>query len=282
MTRIVAIHGIGQQRLGAHTLKATWLPALQDGLARAGCKPIAEAEFTCAFYGDLFRPKGMKSIGDPNLDASDLDPNWEGTLLQLMVEKAGGLSAPVHEATKGLLSTPKGLQALVARALRLRFFGGLTETLLVLDLKQVRAYMRDDQVRAAIQDRVSSVLTHDTALLIGHSLGSVVAYEALCAHPDWSVRSLITLGSPLGIPSLIFDRLRPPPSARQGHFPPKIEAWTNVADIGDPVALVKDLSPCFGDQVRDLRVSNGATAHDVTPYLTARETGEAVAQGLIS
>jgi pimeloyl-ACP methyl ester carboxylesterase len=29
----------------------------------------------------------------------------------------------------------------------------------------------------------------DTAVLIGHSLGSVVAYEALCAHPEWSVRA---------------------------------------------------------------------------------------------
>ena len=48
-------------------------------------------------------------------------------------------------------------------------------------------------------------------MLVGHSLGSVVAYEALCANPEWPVRMLVTLGSPLGIPNLIFDRLEPAP-----------------------------------------------------------------------
>ena len=49
--------------------------------------------------------------------------------------------------------------------------------------------------------------------MVGHSLGSVVAYEALCAHPEWPVRALVTLGSPLGIRNLIFDRLVPAPAA---------------------------------------------------------------------
>jgi hypothetical protein len=29
-----------------------------------------------------------------------------------------------------------------------------------------------------------------------------------------------------------------------------------------------------------MRIDNGATAHDVSPYLTARETGEAILHGL--
>jgi hypothetical protein len=59
-----------------------------------------------------------------------------------------------------------------------------------------------------------------------------------------------------------------------------VTAWTNVADAGDAVALVKDLRPRFGPQVACFTVSNGARAHAVSPYLTAKETGAAIAAAL--
>jgi hypothetical protein len=46
------------------------------------------------------------------------------------------------------------------------------------------------------------------------------------------------------------------------------------------VALVKELGPLFGSRVHDLAVHNGAKAHDVRPYLTARVTGQAVTDGM--
>ena len=54
----------------------------------------------------------------------------------------------------------------------------------------------------------------------------------------------------------------------------------NVADAGDVVALVKDLRPLFGARVACYLVHNGSHAHDVRPYLTAAETGAAIAAGL--
>jgi hypothetical protein len=112
-----------------------------------------------------------------------------------------------------------------------------------------------------------------------------VAYEALCAHPGWQVRGLVTLGSPLGIRNLIFDRLVPPPEAAgpgepAGVWPGGAGAWTNVADTGDVVALVKDLRPLFGAKVACYLVHNGSHAHDVQPYLTATQTGAAIAAAL--
>ena len=59
-----------------------------------------------------------------------------------------------------------------------------------------------------------------------------------------------------------------------------MEAWTNVADAGDVVALVKDLRPLFGPKVACYLVDNGSHAHAVQPYLTAAETGAAIAVGL--
>ena len=160
-----------------------------------------------------------------------------------------------------------------------RFFAGLSERLIIRFIKQLHAYMDDDSIRREVQERVERAVGPDTAVLIGHSLGSVVAYEAACAHPDWNL-VLVTLGSPLGIRNLVFDRLRPPPEDGRGRFPACAAAWTNITDTGDVVALVKELAPLFGDGVKDLLVYNGSRAHDVSPYLTAAQTGHAIAAGL--
>lgn len=92
---------------------------------------------------------------------------------------------------------------------------------------------------------------------------------------------MVTLGSPLGIANLVFDRLQPPPVTGLGAWPgAEGLVWTNVADAGDVVALVKDLRPRFGEHVRNVVVHNGAKAHSVVPYLTDRLTGAAIAAGL--
>jgi hypothetical protein len=46
------------------------------------------------------------------------------------------------------------------------------------------------------------------------------------------------------------------------------------------VALVKQLAPLFGERVQDLLVNNGSKAHDISPHLTAAQTGHAIAEGL--
>jgi len=99
----------------------------------------------------------------------------------------------------------------------------------------------------------------------------------LAANPV--ATSLITLGSPLGIRNLIFDRLEPIPADGMGRWPGSVTSWTNVADSGDAVALVKQLATRFGG-VDDVLVHDGAKAHDCRPYLTAEETGRAVGLGL--
>lgn len=46
------------------------------------------------------------------------------------------------------------------------------------------------------------------------------------------------------------------------------------------MAAVRDLSSLFGPEITGKVVHNGSHAHDATLYLTAKETGEAVAEGL--
>lgn len=132
-----------------------------------------------------------------------------------------------------------------------------------------------------ISAQVIEAIATDTRVLVGHSLGSIVCYEALCQHPEWPVKVFVTLGSPLGIKRLIFDKLEPPPHNNSGRWPGSVERWINIADEGDIVALEKNLNPLFDGLVEDKLVYNGSNAHNATNYFTAAETGDAIKWGLM-
>lgn len=277
MSLIVGVHGIGQQFKGEETLRSEWLPALRDGLHRVRATLSDDDDLRCAFYGDVFR-KRIKSLQQP-LEAEDVE-DWEAELLFALWDGAAdnepavpGRAQRTKARTPGLVQ--RGLNGLARSA----FFAGIAERAMIADLKQVRGYMHDATIRDQIQARVRAAVTDDTRVLVGHSLGSVVAYEAVFANPGWKIDTLVTLGSPLGIRNLIFDRLRPPPEGGAGQRP-NVARWVNVADRGDVVALVKALSSAFGGAVDDRPVDNGATAHNIRPYLTAAETGDAIAVAL--
>ncbi|MFE6448044.1 hypothetical protein [Nocardiopsis dassonvillei] len=287
MARILCVHGIAQQFKGAETLLAQWRPALTDGAALAGAR-LAPDDVAMAFYGDLFRPAGHRAVGLPPYDASDVEEGLEQDLLRALWEEAArtdpsvpGPGAPVR------FGAPSWVQRALVSLSRHPVFAGLADRAMIADLKQVRAYLTDPAVRAAAQRRVLAGIGPDTRLVVAHSLGSVVAYEALCAAsqaPSDDPASapfldLVTIGSPLGIAGLIFDRLLPSPEKGRGTRPRAVRTWTNVADRRDVVALVKELDPLFGG-VADLPVDNGPKAHDASPYLTSREVGLAVAAGL--
>ena len=288
MVRVVCVHGVGQQRETENTLHRAWAPALCGGVGLAGGR-LAEAEVRCAFYGDLFRPPGRHLAGgDPLIRAQDLD-QFEQDLLAAWWGEAARTDAAVvaPDARTLAVRTPHGAQRALRALSGSRFFAALGERALLGDLRQVRDYIHKREIRREARQRVAAAVGEDTGVLVGHSLGSVVAYEALCANPEWPVRMLVTLGSPLGIPNLIFDRLEPAPVLEasagpgpRGRWPGPGRAWVNVADQGDVVALVKDLRAGFGPEVDCWLVDNGASAHDVRPYLTAVETGRAIVAGL--
>lgn len=89
-----------------------------------------------------------------------------------------------------------------------RIFGALQKAR--RDLLQVTRYLTEDDLRAAAQAKVAALLDEETQLVIGHSLGSVVAWEA-CQALDRPLPVLITLGSTLGLDNVVYPRLGPQP-----------------------------------------------------------------------
>ena len=133
--------------------------------------------------------------------------------------------------------------------------------------------------------RVADDVTPDTQVVIGHSLGSVVAYEYIARYCPPQVELLVTLGSPLGIANVVFDKLTPAPAGGAGAWPGTVPCWINVADPDDIVALRKQLAPLFPASagaagVEDHLVDNGDEPHAISRYLNAEPTGAALGKVL--
>jgi hypothetical protein len=264
-----------------------WVAALLDGVELAGGAGLLGPEDVgCAFYGDMFRRPG-RMLGDDDvasLGPEDVSDRAEAELLEAWWREAAEVDLGVVPPGVRTLGLVTGVQAALAALSGSRFLAGTTERFLIFWLRQVRAYFTKPDLREEIQQRFGEAIGPDTKVVVAHSLGSVVAYEALCTHPGWSVRGLVTLGSPLGIRNIIFDRLKPAPQRLAGSgramWPSQLTSWTNIADRADFVALVKCLSPVFGAAVADVEIDNGARVHEVGRYLTAAETGSAIVRAL--
>jgi hypothetical protein len=280
VSRVILVHGIGQQLKGPQTLLAEWYPALRDGLWMAKSQLSVE-EISIAFYGDIFRRAGGRSTEAHILDGSDVvDPQDAEWLLSWWNEAARLEMAVPGPNTPSRIRTPYLIQRALDALSHSAFFAGCSDHLMISSARQFRRYLTEPETRQAVRERVIAKITRDTRVIIAHSLGSIVAYEALFVIPQSSRISLVTLGSPLGIRHLVFDRIEPSPAGGKGHWPPSVTRWINIADRRDAVALTKKLAPLFGDRVTDVLVYNGAKAHDARPYLTAKETGQAVIEGL--
>lgn len=304
MAKIVGIHGIAEQISSSSQLRdKQWLPALGGGLENAANREgledterkqredLAKAlkagdlSLSVVYWGDLFRPEGAMGGGTPAYIASDLTSDEEIELLTALYNRAVEVEPELGPPAGGLGKIKVGVQIMVARLLESATFARVAEKFFIGDLKQVTEYLHDPRTREFVLQRVDKKITPDTTVLIGHSLGSVIAYEYLCQYQPPGITSLITLGSPLGIPNAIFDALTPPPVAGKGVWPGAVTRWVNVADPDDIVPLKKDLTGLFPPPagippIQNKLVENGKEAHYIENYLSAATTGEALVDAL--
>lgn len=234
---------------GPNQLHSRWLPAIRDGLWHHGARLDSE-DLIMAFYGDIFRHD--PEDGEPNED--DLLSFARQTGLVDLVDEQFG---------------PHGLDVLAEMLGK--------QTLDVL-LDQLARYFADDEIRAAVQERVETAVTEESRVMVAHSMGTIVAYEVLQRHPEWSIETLVTIGSPLS-GDYVFSRLLPEPDNDQAWWPGSIEEWVNVTALNDNVIRGRVLGSRFPG-VTDARVINGQDGHRAEHYLNAPVTGSAVARGL--
>ena len=247
MARIVLVHGAFNELWGPHELKARWLPAVRDGLWHEGVE-IADDDVAVCFYGDLFRRA-------PGTEAEARLEQSRAVIAETLRDLAGGDAI----AALGQAASDAAFDRTV-------------------DMVTVMATTPD--LRARMRARAEPLFGPETRVVVAHSLGTLLSYQALCNHPQWSVDTFVTLGSPLAQP-MIFEHLDPPAVDGVGQWPGSVRRWVNVRAVGDKAAAAP-LGERFGPRVEEVLVDNGHRAHDPEPYLNAAATGAAVAAALAS
>ena len=134
-------------------------------------------------------------------------------------------------------------------------------------------------------------------LLIGHSLGSVIAYDALwlLSHADpapCKIDQFLTLGSPLGT-RFVQNRLLSHGTEGRSRYPTNIRRWCNITAVGDPAAFDPTIHDDFREmielglieQIRDYKgpvynyyeIGEGLSFHRSYGYFVNRAVGEVIA-----
>ena len=110
------------------------------------------------------------------------------------------------------------------------------------------------EVRLMLKNQLEDAWANgDRVLLIGHSLGSVIAYDTLweLSHEEplaGEVDLFITLGSPLAT-RFIRRRLRGAQLAGRARYPTILRRWINLAAKAELTALHPSLNPYFQEMV---------------------------------
>lgn len=282
--RIVTVHGVGNsfgagvtgtRREELRALKAAaWARPLAAGLD----VPADRFDLDFAYYADrlLTAPAAQ---GEPNGDFLG-DPLAQ----EMLAAWARQLGVP-DEVSQGHATVPlRALSSWVAR--RFDLAEGPLRVFLRMLFPEVAMYLRaeDAPERAAAREAVAERIgRHRPRVVIAHSLGSVVAYEALHAHPDLQPELFLTLGSPLALPRAVFERLVPAPRpcdpTPQGARLPGRTRWVNIADPGDPVAVPNRLGRHFEGIALDHTavISSLFRFHHATNYLRSAATAATIA-----
>jgi hypothetical protein len=239
--RLVLVHGRSQQGLNPVELQSIWMETLRRGAAKINRTVPEGLDVAFPYYGDkldeLARQSEIPLTNDIQAKGSPVNDDFlkfQADVAEAVRTRAGITDAQVQQEF-GTNPTERGPQnwAWVQAIIRAidRNAGGLSQSAIESFMRDVYLYTTRAGVRDEIDRIVGPALNETPCVVIGHSLGSVVAYNVLRTdRRALKVQAYITVGSPLAIRA-IRDQLRPI------GFPAPAKAWYNAFDPKDVVAL---------------------------------------------
>ncbi|MFW8588858.1 hypothetical protein ACOJBM_40630 [Rhizobium beringeri] len=207
--RLVFIHGRSQQGLDPVVLKKTWSEALVSALAIQNLKLPTSLDIEFPYYGDALdkfvsqsKIQVASQVHARGSDQQDDFLAFQAQVANELVVNAGVTDAQIdaeygnNPKTRGPLNwewVQSILQALDKHG------GGLSADAIEAFTRDVYLYLTSELVRTEIDKIVMKSMNGEPTIVVGHSLGSVVAYNVLKTNPGFKVPMLVTIGSPLGI-----------------------------------------------------------------------------------
>jgi len=287
--RLLLVHGRGQGAMEAAALQDTWTKTLRAGYKDADLTYPDSLDVDFPYYADaldarvakskLPLPQNVQPKGDA--EATPYEEFVRDSLNE-MQQNARISDADVRAEAGPIPATEKGianwkLTRAIARLIDRRFTGVASHSIDTF-LRDVYLYVTDRNTAREINAIVAAKLTDEPTVVVGHSLGSVVAYRVLLEQgTKVKLRRYITVGSPLGIKTI---------ASKLGvlKYPAADLPWYNAYDEGDIVALNPLKDPYFKtdpaitnySQVRN-KTDN---RHGIIGYLNDKTVAQRIAEAL--
>lgn len=257
---LVFLHGVGDG-----DPKAAWKTALNTSLQAAGYGSLDDVDVIAPKYSHALKgsddDRDVPPIAHKRLSKSDAQAHRRE-----FEQRIAGLEyrlGPQQFGT-GWIGAPVVVEA------------GLH---IPSNLTQAANYLGNEKIRAQVLKKILSELPQSGKIvLIGHSLGSVIAADLLLRLPkEVYVEGFVTIGSPLAHGSFNIDSVR----KNLDEAPNNLGWWVNFWHASDPVASHRGLSSQF-PWLLDYCVGKTPThkAHAAVLYLSHRQVGEAVGYAL--
>jgi hypothetical protein len=238
---LVFVHGRDQQGKDPVALQTQWETALKRGFQHLGLTWPGAVRVAFPFYGDeldrLVSQLNAPLVADVTAKGASPDTKeaaFRGELLEELARDAGITDAEIQAYYSGQPVEKGPLNwEWVHAILRALDNTALGEPLIDRFTRDVYVYLTNKTVRRAIDGIVSKQIPSEPSVVVGHSLGTLVAYSVLTSRGSGaSITSFITVGSPLGVKA-IQRQLVPPPLG----MPAGVRKWFNAFDRRDVVAL---------------------------------------------
>ena len=287
--RLLLVHGRGQGARDAADLQDTWTRTLRTGYSAADLTFPDSLTVDFPYYGDALDARVAKSKlplpqdVTPKGDAAATPyEEFVRSSLKEMQENALIPDAEVQAEAGPIPATEKGianwrLTQAIARIIDRRFTGVSAYSIDTF-LRDVYLYISDRNTSREINDIVVAKLTDEPTVVVGHSLGSVVAYRVLLEQvAKVKLRRYVTVGSPLGIRTI---------ASKLGVLknPAADLLWYNAYDERDIVALNPLKDPYFktDPEITNYNQIRNQTdnRHGIIGYLNDTTVAQRIAEAL--
>lgn len=297
---IIGIHGLGNKP-PKDLLKKWWLEAICEGLKKIDRFQF-EPKFEMVYWADILNDKPLNSL--------ITDPENPYFLDEPFTPSPEKIESKPHATRKKFLEFLEDqMDKLLLNEDLSTNFEFISDLIFRKYFKELEIYYAKQpevndpsfkSIKDIIRNRLKEIIRKHKGkqiFLIAHSMGSIIAYDVSnLIVKDAEIDTLITMGSPLGIPIIVSKiaeelktfhpeivKLRTPKSIKNN--------WFNFSDIEDNVALNYNLNDDYeknknGVKVIDILIENNymvrgeRNPHKSYGYLRAPEFSQVLANFL--